>query len=489
MITKKTFEGLPRYEGGIPDETVYDAGRGLYEEPADGGIGRLPMLWDVPYLEQRMAPFSLYDGFTIEKLREDETGAAYRLTDGIRSYVFEKKGEDGILTPASTNPMPRENPVCVHSVRKTDEAEFEAYLDKLAIAGWSSRPCGKGVSFEKGDHRLYAYYLPRTRTARIIEDDISCPLDTFGYEYAGGQKVRFIQFALKYGKMIHTVTADCGMLYLMILPDNSVFFVDGGEKEQATDAAIAELLRILRLYTKTPEGQKIRIAGWFCTHAHDDHMDGFMKLLNRHHDQIELERVIFNFPAMWRFPWVNQRHILCHRIEAFFPDAKYLKIHTGQSFTLAGVRFDCLLTHEDSLTTPEGRASTDFNESSTILRAQFDGTSFLFLGDINKVAAGVLMENHDREELAGSGVQAAHHLINLLPELYAYLSPSTVLCPTSSERATPDDARYVALTDAADKDRIYFASEETLILEAENGRLEITDRFPQVGGAYDGSGI
>ena len=489
MTERKSFAGLPPYDGGKKDEFVYDAGRGLREEPADGGIGRLPMLWDVPYLEMRMAPYSLYDGFTIEKLREDENGAAYRLTDGPRSYVFEKKGEDGILTPAPGNPMPSDDPVLVHTVRETGEAEFEAYLDKLAIAGWSGRPDGKGVSFHKNGRRLYAYYLPRTKTARIVEDDISCSADGFGYDCESNQKVKLIQFSLKYGKMIRCVTADCGMLYLMILPDNSVFFVDGGEKEQATDAAIGELMRVLRYYTKTPEGEKIRIAAWYCTHAHDDHMDGFMKLMRLHHDEIELERVIFNFPGLWRFPWVNQRHILCHRVLQYYPDAKYLKIHTGQSFTLAGVRFDCLLTHEDTLNSPEGGECHDFNESSTVLKVSFDGARFLLLGDINKLAAKLLMDNYDAEELRGCTVQAAHHLINLLPELYRFLMPCPVLVPGESTRADPEDPRYTALTDVTDIEHIFFASEETLVLEAVNGKLEVIDRIPQVGGAYDGSRV
>lgn len=489
MIKKRSFEGLPPYDGGIGDEFVYDAGRGMGDEPEDGGIGRLPMLWDVPYLESRMEPYSLYDGFTIEKLREDENGAAYKLTDGARSYVFEKKGEDGILTPAPGNPAPCGEPVLVHTVRETDEAEFEAYLDKLAIAGWSGKPDGRGVSFRKGGRHLYAYYLPCTKTARIVEDDISCSSDGFGYDCESNQKVKLIQFSLKYGKMIRCVTADCGMLYLMILPDNSVFFVDGGEKEQATDAAVGELMRVLRYYTNTPEGEKIRIAAWYCTHAHDDHMDGFMKLLRLYHDEIALERVIFNFPGMWRFPWVNQRHILCRRIETYYPDAKYRKLHTGQSFTLAGVGFDCLLTHEDTLNSPEGSACGDFNEGSTVLRARFDGTAFLLLGDINKLAAKLLMDNYGAEELCGCTVQAAHHLINLLPELYRFLRPSTVLVPGEATRANPEDPRYTALTDVTDKEHIFFASEETLVLEAVNGKLEVIDRFPQVGGAYDGSRV
>ncbi len=488
MTEEKTFGGLPPYTGGRKDETVYDAGRGLYEEPADGGIGRLPMLWDVPYLEQRMAPYALYDGFSIEKIREDESGAAYRLTDGPRSYIFEKKGEDGILTPNENNPMPRENPVLVHTVRETDEAQAEAYIESLISAGWTAKPDGKGVCFDKGGRHLYAYYLSRTRVFRVIEDDISEPLTPSPQPEEPG-KVQLIQFSLKYGRMVHCVSADCGMLYLMILPDKSVFFVDGGEKEQATDAAIQEIMRILRLYTGTPEGEKIRIAAWFCTHAHDDHMDGFMKILRLHHDEIDLQRVIFNFPGLWRFPWVNQRHILCHRIAEYFPDAAYTKIHTGQSFTLAGVTFDCLLTHEDSLNSPEGRETGDFNESSTILRARFDGTQFLFLGDIRGVAAKALMENYPREELMGSGIQVAHHMINLLPDLYKYLAPSVALAPCTKEWAHPENPKYTALTDAMEEKDIHFASEETLVFEAEDGRLEITERIPRVGGEYDGSGI
>lgn len=65
----------------------------------------------------------------------------------------------------------------------------------------------------------------------------------------------------------------------------------------------------------------------------------------------------------------------------YYPNCKFVKLHTGQSFTLQGIKFDVLFTHEDAVDTTGKNVITDFNDTSTILKMLMDGKSFMLLGD------------------------------------------------------------------------------------------------------------
>ena len=65
-------------------------------------------------------------------------------------------------------------------------------------------------------------------------------------------------------------------------------------------------------------------------------MDVFTKFLRLYHDQMELERVIFNFAAYQRFVLMSQVFPMLERLTAYYPNVRYLKPHSGQSFSLAG---------------------------------------------------------------------------------------------------------------------------------------------------------
>ena len=143
--------------------------------------------------------------------------------------------------------------------------------------------------------------------------------------------------------------------------------------------------------TGTPEGGVIRIAGWFGTHAHDDHMDMFSHLLKLHHDEIRLERMLFNYPDASVYEWSAQGHLMVNRVRKYFPDVKMRKLHIGDRFMLGGVRFTVLQTHEDDTGAHGDENIGGFNDTSTVMKIEIGSGSVLILGDVDHESERLLL--------------------------------------------------------------------------------------------------
>ena len=126
----------------------------------------------------------------------------------------------------------------------------------------------------------------------------------------------------------------------------------------------------------------------------------------------------------------------------------YLKPHAGQTFTLAGVEFQFLQTHEDSIAQAGNESIGGFNDTSTILKISHDGVSFLILGDINQSAERILLSHYSAETLHATVVQPAHHLYNLLNQLYSVVAPTVALAPVHAQRRWDCTEKYAALARA-----------------------------------------
>ena len=385
---KELLPGLPPYEGGCVSPEIYNAGQGLHARPND----ERPIRRET---KRSKAEF-LYElelitrfGVKVDRLTEDGENLRLEISNGEDRYRVERTADELFVETLTHRPMDR--PTLARLVTDTTREAFFAYLDRLKVLGyesvWQNRiDQNECCQLAGGGRLLYACFNGATGQARFIDDPVSERIDTFGSPVPEHPvKTQICQFSLYYDYNMHKrgLGIDCGMLYIVRLPDQSLFLVDGGEMEQATEAAMPELLRVMREMAGAGPGEKIRVAAWFCTHGHDDHMDVFTKFLRLYHDQMELERVIFNFAAYQRFVLMSQVFPMLERLTAYYPNVRYLKAHSGQSFSLAGVRFDVLYTHEDLLMLPGTEDIRDFNETSTVLKLSFEGVSFLLTGDIN----------------------------------------------------------------------------------------------------------
>ena len=382
-------------------------------------------------------------------------------------------------------------------VTKTEREEFDAYCALLEKEGFEKVFANEneaGVYFQfAGKKNVYAYYVFNERTARIIWDNSGVLVSDFAdsAKTCVHDDTALMQFGLLYGDMIKKVTCDCGMLYAIRLRDNRVIVVDGGEIEQATEPATDDFMARLLSLTGNPE--KVIIAAWFCTHPHDDHMDFFCRMLNKFGSRLHVERAMFNFASESlvgsTFNESSRSRIkTMERIKANNPEVKYLKLHTGQKFELAGAEVEVILTHEDILSLHAPRAYEGMNETSTILKFSFDGKSFIILGDAHVSNGNVIIGRYPAGALSCDFLQVAHHCINNVENIYAFIKTEYMLIPEGRYlllKFIYDHYRIVARYCGYDKAIV--AGDATAVFRAQDGKLLKTEFFPVCGCPYDGS--
>ena len=233
-------------------------------------------------------------------------------------------------------------------------------------------------------------------------------------------------------------TIDCGMCYIIQCTDGSFFIVDSAHMNSINDhKRLYDLLCRL-----VPSGQKIVIAGWFFSHAHQDHIVKFMDFITSEFDNYEIECLYFNFPDL-NVPGSEEWSMSDKQTMKEFNDLIHkhnelhvVKLHTGQRFFVRNLEFEVLATHEDIY--PGDLAC--FNNSSTILLMTAADCKLIFLGDSNFTECNVLISRYG-DYLKSNIVQVAHHGYNKdNVEIYQYINAKVALYPTSQSRY--DDTRY-----------------------------------------------
>ncbi|MBQ7689467.1 MAG: hypothetical protein IJT27_09655 [Clostridia bacterium] len=375
----------------------------------------------------------------------------------------------------------------------TDEAEFSSYVSVLETAGFACswrRDAAAGLYREltKDGTVVYLYYVPAERRTRIIADNASLPLADFAADCPasppGGEIL--MQYGLYYDEMIKGYTCDCGMLYTVKLANGEFIVIDGGEKEQATNEACRDVMA--RLVEQA--GKKdVTVALWLCTHPHDDHMDLFLKLMRVFGDTLHVKRVAFNFPAHANLPLAPYISRMKARLRQCAPEAKYLKLHTGQRFSLSGTAVDVLLTQEDALHVTGKERYSGTNETSAVVKICTQDFSLTLLADIPEENGDLLLARYREKELDCTFLQAAHHCINRIEEVYRHINARYVLIPEKTEMLKKHMAEnYATICKYHPADAVLPAGDATSLFRCENGDLQI-QRFPAPTGPYDGSEI
>ena len=220
---------------------------------------------------------------------------------------------------------------------------------------------------------------------------------------------------------------DCGMSYAFTLSDGSFFLIDGGYFTPGEEESLYQWM-LARSHVKP------RIAGWFFSHAHQDHIGVFLRMMMCHRTDIELEKLIFNFQPLPLPPvsdgWDIKSNDLA-TVKKFYEivdevcaDVPIVSPHAGESMCLRELTLDFLFTHENL---PE---ESTFNDHSTVLRVSFQGQRILFLGDIYRLGSQYLLSRP--EELSCDIVQIAHHgFPGASAALYDACSASVALWPTA----------------------------------------------------------
>ena len=404
-------------------------------------------------------------------------------------------------------------------VSNTSAAEFNAYEEKLTSYGYtldSQNTLAAGANagsqpnlyreYRKGSKLIYAYYTAATKEARVIVDNASVAETEFEYSFAANASTQteIYMYGMKYSTKAlapsddggDSSTPNNGAFYIIKQADNSVILIDGGGALQSTDAAKAELWRFLHEITGKGDNETITVAAWIVTHSHEDHFALAYDVLKENRSNIDLQRVMFNFPN----PTAGGQGLYEFRgnIDYYFPNAKFLKCHTGQSIRLGSIDVDILLTHEDQVNATTGNSTMQGgNSMTTVMRFVLpDGTVFLNLGDFEEEQQTAFFNSNsgmiNKSELVCDIIGVAHHGYNDVADTYKAAKATYALWTNYSHENFPHGIfasnkwRYEraeemisalntgAKSAGASSCNIYYAGKNTAKLACVNGNITVT---------------
>ena len=217
-----------------------------------------------------------------------------------------------------------------------------------------------------------------------------------------------------------------GLSYIITLEDGRYVVFDGGYKN-STDANI--LYNYMKDNNKRADG-KVMIAAWVFTHPHDDHYGSFEAFTVKYASKVGIEYFIYNSGdgSMYtKNPNSFFDGTLKNNIKIYYPDAKIIKPHTGQTITFCNTEFEVMYTQENYA--PNILPSV--NDASLVLRMRANGVTVLFTGDCERDSSNLISKMY-KNEIHSDILQINHHgYSGGTIELYRYTDPSYSIWPTS----------------------------------------------------------
>lgn len=338
------------------------------------------------------------------------------------------------------------------------EKELAIRLEQLTSAGFhkvfSNNLYGnRFFTFSNGETTVTVLFTPCDRTLRVTAQKNAC-LPAFEF-----QPVKKLCDTVFYCFENDHSLIDCGMCLLIQCCDYSFFIVDSGHYFQINDNdRIHKFMR-----ERTPEGQKIVVAGWFITHAHSDHISKLLDFLKYNCDDVIIEGFYSNLLSE-NYPgddWNREEKLLAEKL--FLALEKYpadkIKLHSGQRFYIRNLEIDVLCTHEDIY--PE--KILDFNDCSSVITVKAENTKIFIPGDASALVSKTLEKRYGKN-LECDIVQVSHHgHSGLSPEFYQMLNAKVAVFPVTrikfDEEYPVQEANRIAISLA---DEYYISSDGTV---------------------------
>jgi glyoxylase-like metal-dependent hydrolase (beta-lactamase superfamily II) len=273
-------------------------------------------------------------------------------------------------------------------------------------------------------------WFANTKTMRIIAEarGALCPLQ---------DDCEAVCDTLLTGIKGETCVAAEGMGYIIRLCDGSFVIIDGGMGDpDSVDSN--KLMGILN--AQKPGGtDKPVIAAWIFTHLHGDHIGVFNCFSLDHHDDVVIERLMFNFPKEEEIPDSDSPYMLDDTIyrytrfkqnlRDFYADVPVVKLHSGNRFAVRNAQFEVLYAYDDLY--PQTILDGGMNENSLLLKMTVGGQTTLWTGDFAYLASALVVREYSEDTLACDILQMAHHGWNGTVALYSAVNPTYALLPVS----------------------------------------------------------
>lgn len=252
-------------------------------------------------------------------------------------------------------------------------------------------------------------------------------------------------------------TQNEGMGYIFRLSDGRFIIVDGGYKSNAAAKEIYDFLK-----ANAPDPAHIRIAAWYISHYHGDHIGALIRFAENYGSDptVTVEAFLANqclTNSMIEFCNTEGGAILTHAttLRTYYPDAVFYKPLAGQRYVFADAKIDILYTISDFMpetianepdATPSSPKKGDYNIESTVSIFTVKNTTFFFMADTTRVACDEMCARYG-ETLKSDYVQISHHGIgktnpnayeprreNSTQEIYRLIAPDYAFLPCSSAK-------------------------------------------------------
>ncbi len=219
--------------------------------------------------------------------------------------------------------------------------------------------------------------------------------------------------------LLKSVADTIGDGIIITTADGKVIVIDGGYR--------VETPTFIKYLKKITGSERPHVDAWFLTHAHDDHCEVFLEVVERHADEIAFDKVYANFPEPAFYEGYDEWAVnIIGRYRRLLPGFadKAAELCEGEVIRVGEAKFTVLYTFNPAWHT--------CNEGSTIMRMDLGGTSVMFTGDAEENAG-----NYAVEEYGGSGIlrcdycKMSHHGQGGVDRnFYEAVSPAVCLWPT-----------------------------------------------------------
>ena len=286
---------------------------------------------------------------------------------------------------------------------------------------------------------IYMYYRSFDRSIRATIG----PIEMLGEEDCG-------DYGEKYDPTLSLVgqveTIDCGQGYIFVLPDGRLIIQDGGSKYGGKPDYMYQAIKQV-----APDPDNIIIGAWFISHPHADHQRGFTEFVANHADDPEftVERIVANYINKEMYQYTRpdgakeSNAALVDELRRIakeeYPEAQFIKAHTGQVYNFGSSSVEIMYTVEDYL---PAEMFNYVNSASLVIRVTVDNNSVMLLADTTH-ASGKIMEDMFGNYLKSDMVQLAHH--GMAPSnasLYSCIQADVLLWPSTYKYAGTRYSQY-----------------------------------------------
>ena len=238
-----------------------------------------------------------------------------------------------------------------------------------------------------------------------------------------------------------TETSEFMMSFVIITKQNNAIVIDGGRPLD---------MPLLKQYV----GGR-HISAWILTHAHEDHISGFISEYNKNKwADFDVEKVYYHFPPMSIIDNHNVRDYEYFKSELLETLPSFLEIlpefqdracevSQGDVINIDEVKIEFIFSYHEELT------NNLMNDSSLVFKLSTPKKSVMFLGDIGP-DAGDILYLESKEKLKADMVQMAHHGgLCCGMEVYAAIAPK--VCLWCSRKESYEGTKYPKVMDDKEK--------------------------------------